>query len=75
MLLFSPNTFYLLDFSQTLQIKIYKTIILPVVLNGWETWSLTLREKCRVRILENRNLRRVNGAQHGSKLRVEKAPQ
>ena len=38
MLLFSPNTF-----SKNLKIKIYKTIILPVVLDGCEAWSLTLR--------------------------------
>ena len=30
------------------------TMILPVVLYGWETWSLTLREECRLRIFENR---------------------
>jgi hypothetical protein len=40
-----------------LKIKIYKTIILPVVLYGCETWSLTLREECRLRVFENRLLR------------------
>ena len=39
------------------KIKIYKTIILPVVLYGCETWSLTLREECRLRGFENRILR------------------
>ena len=39
--------------------EIYKTIILPVVLYGCETWSLTLREESRLRIFENRILRRV----------------
>jgi hypothetical protein len=40
---------------------IYRTIILPVVLYGCETWSLTLREKRRLRVFENRVLRRVFG--------------
>jgi len=37
-------------------------IILPVVLYGCETWSLTLREECRIRVFENRVLRRIFGA-------------
>jgi hypothetical protein len=44
-----------------MKIKIYKTIILPVVLYGCETWSLTLREKHRLRVFENRVLRRIFG--------------
>ena len=44
-----------------LLIKIYKTIILPVVLYGCETWSLTLSEVCRLRVFENRILRRIFG--------------
>jgi len=49
--------------SKTLKIKIYtsRTIILPVVLYGCETWSLTLREESRLRVFENRVLRRVFG--------------
>jgi len=47
--------------SKNLKIKIYRTIILPVVLNGCETWSLTLREERRLRVFENRVLRRVFG--------------
>jgi hypothetical protein len=39
--------------------KIYGTIILPVVLYGCETWSLTLREERRMRVLEKRVLRRI----------------
>jgi len=39
----------------------YRTIILPVVLYGCETWSLALREECRLRVLENRVLRTVFG--------------
>ena len=40
-------------------IKIYRTIILPVVLHGCETWSLTLREERRLRVFENRVFRKV----------------
>jgi hypothetical protein len=47
--------------SKNLKIKIYRTIIFPVVLYGCETWSLTLREERRLRVLENRVLRRVFG--------------
>jgi hypothetical protein len=42
--------------SKNLKIIIYKTIILSVVLYGCEAWSLTLREECRLRVLENRIL-------------------
>jgi hypothetical protein len=44
-----------------LKIKIYKTIILPVALYGCEAWSRTLREECRIRVFENRILRRIFG--------------
>jgi hypothetical protein len=47
--------------SKNLKIRIYKTIILPVVLYGCETWSLTLREEHRLRAFENRVLRRIFG--------------
>ena len=40
---------------------IYRTIILPVVLYGCETWSLTLRKEHRLRVFENRVLRRIFG--------------
>jgi hypothetical protein len=46
---------------KNLKIKIYRTIILPVVLYGCETWSLTLREEDRLMVLENRVLRRIFG--------------
>ena len=45
--------------SIKLKIMIYRTIILPVVLYAFETWSLTLREERRLRVFENRVLRRV----------------
>jgi hypothetical protein len=47
--------------SRNVKVKVYKTIILPVVLYGCETWSLTLREERRLRVLENRVLRRIFG--------------
>jgi hypothetical protein len=47
--------------SKNLKIKIYKTIILPVALYGCETWSLTLKEAHRLRVFENRVLRRIFG--------------
>ena len=42
------------------KIQIYKTIILPVVLYGCETWSLTLREERRLTVFENRVLRNIS---------------
>ena len=48
--------------SKNLKITIYRTIILPVVLCGCETWSLTLREERRLRVFENRVLRRIVGS-------------
>ena len=48
--------------TKNLKIKIYRTIILPVVLYGCETWSLTLREEHRLRVFENRVLRGIFGA-------------
>jgi hypothetical protein len=45
--------------SNNLKIRISKTIILPLVLYGRETWSLTLRKEHRLRVFENRMLRRI----------------
>jgi hypothetical protein len=47
---------------KNLTIRTYKTIILPVVLYGCETWSLTLREEHRLSVFENRVLRRIFGS-------------
>jgi len=47
--------------AKNLKIKIYRTIILLVALYGCETWSLTLRDECRLRVFENRVLRRIFG--------------
>jgi len=63
---------------KNLKIKIYRTIILPVVLCGCETWSLTLREERGLRGFENRVLRRLFGPKRdevtveGRKLHMEK---
>ena len=47
--------------SKNLKIKLYRTVILPVVLYGCETWSLTLREETNLRVFEKRVLRRIFG--------------
>jgi hypothetical protein len=47
--------------SRNVKVKIYKTIIVPVVLCGCETWSLTLREEHSLRVSENSVLRRIFG--------------
>jgi hypothetical protein len=47
--------------SKKLKIKIYRIVILPVVLYGCETWSLTLRDERRLRVFENRVVRGVFG--------------
>ena len=51
--------------SKNLNIKMYRTIFLPVVLYGCETWLLTLREEHRLRVFENRLLRRIFGPKRG----------
>jgi hypothetical protein len=45
--------------------RIYKTMILPVVLYRYEIWSLTLREEHRLRVFENKVLRRIFGQKRG----------
>jgi len=51
----------LLSVDKYAKIKKYRTIILPVVLYVCKTWSLTLREERRMRVFENRVLRRIIG--------------
>jgi hypothetical protein len=46
---------------KNIKIKIYRTIILHVVLSGCETWSVTSREKHRLRVFESRVLRKICG--------------
>ncbi|KAJ4436507.1 hypothetical protein ANN_16538 [Periplaneta americana] len=48
--------------SKNLKVRIYKTVILPVVLCGCETWTLTLRKEQRLRVFENKVLRKIFGA-------------
>jgi hypothetical protein len=47
--------------SKNLKIRIYKTIVLPVVLYGCEIWSLALKDEHRLKMFENRVLRRIFG--------------
>jgi hypothetical protein len=47
--------------SKNLKFRKYKTVILPVVLYGCESWSLTFREEHRLRVFENRVLRKIFG--------------
>ncbi|KAJ4428685.1 hypothetical protein ANN_25678 [Periplaneta americana] len=47
---------------KNLKVRIYKTVILSVVLYGCETWTLTLREEHRLRVFENKVLRKIFGA-------------
>jgi hypothetical protein len=47
--------------SKSTKIRVYRTIILPVVLYGCETWSLTLKEEQKLRVFENTVLRRIFG--------------
>jgi len=49
------------ELSKNMKTKIYRTVILPVVLYGCGTWSLTLREDHRLRMFENRVLRKIFG--------------
>jgi hypothetical protein len=58
--------------SKNLIIRIYKTIILPVVLYGCETWSLILRGEHRLRVFEKRVLRKISGQEGWGDWRMEK---
>jgi len=51
--------------SKNKNIKIHNTINLSIILYGCETWSLTLREERRLRVFENRMLRRIFGPKRG----------
>jgi hypothetical protein len=53
--------------SKNIKMKIQRTIILPVVLYGCETWSLTFREECRLRVLK-----RVFGPKRDEVIGVER---
>ena len=67
-----PRALFPIGFPDKIfKIKICKTIILPVVLYGCETWSLILREERRIRVFENKILRRIfgHGSEEGSTMR------
>jgi len=61
LLTFVAESFVIQIAIQNMKIKTYRNIILPVVLCGCETWSLTLREERRLRVFENRVLKRIFG--------------
>ena len=66
MLSFGAESFVLQLLSTNIKyIYIYRNVILPVVLYGYETWSLTFREECRLRVFENRVLRKILGSKRG----------
>ena len=65
MLSFGAKSFVFHLLSKNMKIKINKTLIFPVILYGCETWSLTLREEHRLRVSENRELRRILGPKRG----------
>ena len=60
LLSFSAESFVFQFVFKNLKIKISRTIILPVVLCGYETWSLTLREERGLRVCENRVQRNLH---------------
>jgi hypothetical protein len=57
---FGPQSFVFQFVSKNIKIEICGTIMLPVVLFGCETRSVTLREECRLRVFGNRVLRKSN---------------
>jgi hypothetical protein len=59
MLPFGAEPFVLSLAVKHVKVRIYKTIILPVVLHGCATWSLIVREKHKLKVFENRVLRRI----------------
>jgi hypothetical protein len=61
MLPFGPEPSVLSPAVKNVTVRIYKTIILPVILYGRETWSLTVREEHKLKVFENRVLRRIFG--------------
>ena len=62
MLLFGAESFvFFILLSKSIKIKIYRTIILPVVLCKCETWSRTSSEERKLRVFENRAMRRIFG--------------
>ena len=56
---------------KNVKVKICRTIIFPVLLYGFETWSLKLKEECRLRVFENRVLRRIFGPKRDEVMGME----
>jgi hypothetical protein len=61
LVIFSPEPSVFLSVVKNVKMRICKTVILPVILYARETWSLTLREQHRLRVFENKVLRRIFG--------------
>ena len=59
------NHLYSSLLPKNIKIKIHRTMILPVVLYGCDTWSVTLSEKHRLRVFENKVIRRIFGPKMG----------
>ena len=72
LLSFGAESFVFQFSVQNCKVKVYRTVILPVVMYGCETWSLTLREERRLRVFENRVLRRIYGPKRDEVTGVEK---
>jgi hypothetical protein len=66
LLSFGAESFVLL--SKNVEVQIYRTVTLPVVLIGCETWSVTLSEEHKLRVFENRVLREVFGTKAGDEI-------
>jgi hypothetical protein len=61
MLPFGAEPFVLSPAAKNVKVRIYKTIILPMVLYGCETWYVTVREEHKLRVFEKRVLKRIFG--------------
>jgi hypothetical protein len=72
LLSFGAEAFVFKFAVQNVKIKIYRTIMLLCVLYVCETWSPTLREKCRLKVFGNRMLRRIFGPKRDEVTGVEK---
>jgi hypothetical protein len=68
LLLFSPKSFFFPFHIKEPKIKIYKTVILPVVLYGCETWSLILGEEHRLKVFESSVLRMMRWVGHVARM-------
>jgi hypothetical protein len=73
LLQFGPEPLVLTPAVKNVKVRIYKTKILPVVLYGCETWSLTVREEHKLRLSENTALRNIWAKEGWSDWKVEKA--